>query len=254
MFKMMNELSKLIWGKNNMIKIDDLHIYYDQVHALKGVSMHIPEGKIIALLGANGAGKSTTLKAVSAMVKPTEGSILFEGEEISKYRPSDIVKKRIIHCVEDRGIFPDFTVEENLKIGSYTRKADKEVEKQLKDIYEYFPRLKERKEQKGNTLSGGEAQMLAIGRSLMAHPKLLLLDEPSLGVAPIIVKEIFDIIDHINKEGVSILLVEQNVNLALQIAHYGYVLENGRLAIEGDTESLKTDPTVQQLYLGESVS
>jgi branched-chain amino acid transport system ATP-binding protein len=236
-----------------MMKIDNLHVYYDHVHALKGISLHIPQGKIVALLGANGAGKSTTLKAISGLVKPKLGTIEYQGESITKYRPSDIVKKRIIHCVEDRGIFPNFTVEENLKIGSYTRKDKKEIEKQLHDIYEYFPRLKERKEQKGNTLSGGEAQMLAIARSLMARPALLLLDEPSLGVAPIIVKEIFEIIKHINNEGVSILLVEQNVNLALQVAHYGYVLENGNLAIEGETKSLKNNTQVQQLYLGETV-
>lgn len=236
-----------------MMKIDNLHVYYDHVHALKGISLHIPQGKIVALLGANGAGKSTTLKAISGLVKPKLGTIEYQGESITKYRPSDIVKKRIIHCVEDRGIFPNFTVEENLKIGSYTRKDKKEIEKQLHDIYEYFPRLKERKEQKGNTLSGGEAQMLAIARSLMARPALLLLDEPSLGVAPIIVKEIFEIIKHINNEGVSILLVEQNVNLALQVAHYGYVLENGNLAIEGETKLLKNNTQVQQLYLGETV-
>lgn len=235
-----------------MLLTKDLHVYYGHIHALKGISMHVPRGKIVALLGANGAGKSTTLKAISGMVVPKEGSIQFNNNVMRKGKSNQVVKKGIIHCVEDRGIFPNFTIEENLQIGAYTRK-DTEIEADLEKIYGFFPRLKERKQQKGATLSGGEAQMLAIGRSLMARPQLLLLDEPSLGVAPIIIKEIFDIIQQIKKSGVSILLVEQNVHLALQIADYGYVLENGKLAIEGSAEQLQHNKELQQLYLGEKV-
>lgn len=206
-------------------------------------------GKIVALLGANGAGKSTTLKTISRLVTPKKGTIEFDGSSLLKYSPAAVVRKRIIHCPENRRIFPKFTVEENLRIGAYTRK-DNHIKKDLDKIFELFPRIKERLKQVAGTLSGGEQQMLAIGRSLMGNPKVLLLDEPSLGLAPNFANEIFSIIKKINDEGTSILLVEQNAHKALEISNYGYVLENGHLELEGSAEHLRNNEEIKKLYLG----
>ncbi len=232
-----------------MLNIQDVHVNYGHVHALRGISLTVPKGKIVSLLGGNGAGKSTTLKTISRLIQPKKGLIEVEGKSMLKVNSSQIVKSGIIHCPENRRVFPLFTVQENLQIGAITRR-NKHVKKDLERVYHYFPRLKERIHQKAGTLSGGEQQMLAIGRSLMGDPKLLLLDEPSLGIAPILVKEIFEIIKRINKEGTSILLVEQNANMALDISDYSYVLENGCIALEGKSKELKENDEVRRLYLG----
>lgn len=232
-----------------MLRLSNVNVYYGGVHALKDVSLAINKGDIITLLGANGAGKSTVLKAISRLVRIKDGEYTVDDIDMSRASPYDVVKKQIIHCPENRRVFPELTVEENLIIGSYIRK-DKRVKDDLKKILTYFPRLKERLSQYAGTLSGGEQQMLAIGRALMGNPHVLLLDEPSLGLAPAIVTEIFDIIKQINEAGIAIILVEQNANLALHVANYGYVLENGRVRLEGPTQELQTNPEVRSLYLG----
>lgn len=231
-----------------MLQLNNIDVFYGHVHALRGISLNVPEGKIISLLGGNGAGKSTTLKTISALIKPKSGEYLLDNQSMLNKTTSDIVKRRVIHCPENRRIFPQLTVEENLKIGAYHRKDD--TKKDMEKVFTYFPRLKERLQQLAGTLSGGEQQMLAVGRALMGNPKILLLDEPSLGIAPIIVSEIFEIIKQVNKEGTSILLVEQNANKALEISDYGYVLENGRIALEGESNALKNDEKITHLYLG----
>lgn len=232
-----------------VLQLTDVHVYYGHVHALRGVSLKIDDGKIVSLLGGNGAGKSTTLKMISRLVQPKSGSYQIDGKTMLKESPSRIVKRGIIHCPENRRVFPTFTVEENLKIGAYKRK-DKKIKSDFEKVFSYFPRLKERLNQKAGTLSGGEQQMLAIGRSLMGDPNVLLLDEPSLGIAPNLVIEIFEIIKEINKDGTSVLLVEQNANVALAISDYGYVLENGHVALEGNSKNLKNNDEVRRLYLG----
>ena len=232
-----------------MLQLTDVHVYYGHIHALRGVSLKIDDGKIVSLLGANGAGKSTTLKMISRLVQPKSGSYQIDGRTMLRESPSHIVKRGVIHCPENRRVFPTFTVEENLKIGAYKRK-DKKIKADLEKVFFYFPRLKERFHQKAGTLSGGEQQMLAIGRSLMGDPNVLLLDEPSLGIAPNLVIEIFEIIKEINKEGTSVLLVEQNANMALEISDYSYVLENGQVALEGKSKNLKNNDEVRRLYLG----
>ncbi|MDQ1005198.1 branched-chain amino acid transport system ATP-binding protein [Neobacillus niacini] len=233
-----------------MLRLNNIHVYYNHVHALKGVSLEVKKGSIVSLLGANGAGKSTTLKTISLLLKPKEGSYLFEETPMLKMKASDVVKAGIIHCPEGRRVFPLLTVMENLKAGTYIRKDKKQINHDMERVFNYFPRLKERRNQKAGTLSGGEQQMLAIGRSLVGNPKILLLDEPSLGIAPILVKEIFEIIKEINSEGTTILLVEQNANMALDISDYSYVLENGHIALEGRSEELKENPEIRRLYLG----
>lgn len=232
-----------------MLKLSDVHVYYGHVHALKGVNLTVEDGKIVSLLGGNGAGKSTTLKMISRLVQPKKGNYEIDGKSLMKDSPSQVVKKGIIHCPENRRVFPLLTVEENLMIGAYNRK-DKNIKEDLEKVFTYFPRLKERIKQKAGTLSGGEQQMLAIGRSLMGKPKVLLLDEPSLGIAPILVKEIFEIIKQINKDGTSVLLVEQNAHMALSISDYSYVLENGHIALEGNSQELRDNDEVRRLYLG----
>lgn len=233
-----------------MLKVSDLQVNYGFIKAVKGIDFHIPEGKIVSILGANGAGKTSTLKALSGIVPITKGSIELEGKKIDGKQAFEIVKQGIIHCPEGRKIFPQFTVEENLKVGSYVLSDNNEVKDNFAKVYEYFPRLKERKNQIAGTLSGGEQQMLAIGRGLMASPKLFILDEPSLGLAPIIVKEIFQIIKEINKQGVTVLLVEQNAFQTLKIADYVYVLETGNIVLEGTAEVIKNDESVKKSYLG----
>ena len=228
----------------------NIHSFYGNIHALRGISIEIEEGKIVSLLGGNGAGKSTTLKTISRLIQPKDGSYQLSETDMLKYSPSDVVKAGVIHCPEGRRVFPDLSVEENLRIGSYLRKDKKKIKDDFEKVMNYFPRLKERLHQKAGTLSGGEQQMLAIGRSLMGNPKILLLDEPSLGIAPILVKEIFKIIKEINKEGISILLVEQNAHRAIEISDYSYVLENGRVALEGKSSALKNNDEVRRLYLG----
>ena len=232
-----------------MLQLTDVHVYYGHIHALRGVSLKIDDGKIVSLLGANGAGKSTTLKMISRLVQPKSGSYQIDGRTMLRESPSHIVKRGVIHCPENRRVFPTFTVEENLKIGAYKRR-DKKIKADMEKVFFYFPRLKERFHQKAGTLSGGEQQMLAIGRSLMGDPNVLLLDEPSLGIAPNLVIEIFEIIKEINKEGTSVLLVEQNANMALEISDYSYVLENGQVALEGKSKNLKNNDEVRRLYLG----
>nr|WP_263326606.1 ABC transporter ATP-binding protein [Neobacillus sp. Marseille-Q6967] len=232
-----------------MLKLTDVHVDYGHVHALRGISLTVNDGKIVSLLGGNGAGKSTTLKMISRLIQPKKGRYEINGKSMLRDSPSKVVKKGIIHCPENRRVFPLFTVEENLMIGAYSRK-DKTIKKDMEKVFTYFPRLKERLHQKAGTLSGGEQQMLAIGRSLMGNPKVLLLDEPSLGIAPILVKEIFEIIKTINKDGTSILLVEQNAHMALEISDYAYVLENGHIALEGESKDLKDNDEVRRLYLG----
>jgi branched-chain amino acid transport system ATP-binding protein len=233
-----------------MLKLKNISANYGSVEALKDINLEVKQGSIVSLLGTNGAGKSTSLKIISKLLTAKAGVIEFEGEDISKLPPNKVVRKGIIHCPENRQVFPDLTVKENLKIGSYTNKDRLDAKKDMEKVLTLFPRLKERMEQRAGTLSGGEQQMLAIGRALMGKPRLLLLDEPSLGLAPLIIREIFEIIKEINEQGTSVLLVEQNANLALSISDYGYVLENGRIALEGEATALKNNDKVKELYLG----
>ncbi|MBO8173562.1 MAG: ABC transporter ATP-binding protein [Bacillaceae bacterium] len=233
-----------------MLKLTDIHSYYGHVHALRGVSIELKKGSIVSLLGANGAGKSTTLKVISRLINPKQGVYEYQQGSMLRTSPGDVVKKGIIHCPEGRRVFPLLSVEENLRIGAYQVKDRDQIKQGMERAFHYFPRLKERMHQKAGTLSGGEQQMLAIGRALMGQPKVLLLDEPSLGIAPLLVKEIFNIIQSINREGITILLVEQNARKALEISDYAYVLENGEVALEGESEALRDNDRVRQLYLG----
>ncbi|HHW37329.1 MAG TPA: ABC transporter ATP-binding protein [Bacillales bacterium] len=233
-----------------MLKLQNIYVNYGSIEALRDVSLEVSKGSIVALLGSNGAGKSTTLKTISGLTKLISGKVIFDNENIQNLKPNQIVKKQIIHCPEGRQVFSQLTVLDNLRLGSYCRKDRGQIKKDLDHVLELFPRLKERLTQSGGTLSGGEQQMLAIGRALMGKPKLLLLDEPSLGLAPLIIDEIFKIIKNINKEGTSILLVEQNANLALSISDYAYILENGKVALSGKAKELKNNEKVSELYLG----
>ncbi|MCC5909262.1 MAG: ABC transporter ATP-binding protein [Clostridiaceae bacterium] len=236
-----------------MLKIEDLKVAYGGIQALKGINLEVEEGKIVALIGANGAGKSTTLRSIVGLVKPYSGSITYHGEDLSKIKTKDMVRKGITLVPEGRRVFGNLTVLENLKIGAFYRKDEKEIKKDLEWIYTLFPRLKERTWQQAGTLSGGEQQMLAVGRALMSRPKLLMMDEPSLGLAPLIVKEIFNIIQQIHKEGVTILLIEQNANVSLKVAHQAYVMETGKITLQGTGKELLTNEDVKKAYLGESV-
>ncbi len=233
-----------------MLEIKDLHVHYGAIHALQGISFHLNEGEIVTLIGANGAGKSTTLNTISGLERGKSGQILFQGEDLSHVPPQDIVRRGIVQVPEGRKIFSPLTVMENLEMGAFTSNDRLLFQQALGGVFKRFPRLKERSKQLGGTLSGGEQQMLAIARGLMAHPKLLLLDEPSMGLAPILVEQIFDIIQDINHQGTSILLVEQNAQMALSIADRGYVMETGKIVLEGKAEDLLHDPMVISAYLG----
>jgi len=236
-----------------VLKIDDIHTFYGAIEALKGISVDVHQGEIVTLIGANGAGKSTTLKTISGLLHPKSGSIAFLGETISAMRVHEVTAKGIIQVPEGRRIFPRMTVEENLEMGAFLRTKDPEgVKASMAQAYDLFPRLKERRTQKGGTLSGGEQQMLAMARGLMAAPKLLMLDEPSMGLAPVIVEIIFETISTLNKQGITILLVEQNAAMALQIADRGYVLETGSVALQGPGKDLLHNEQVRKTYLGES--
>ena len=234
-----------------MLEIKNLHVYYGGIHALAGIDLEIPEGKIISLIGANGAGKSTTLKSIMGLVNKEQGSVTWNGTDITNMDTKEIVKLGIALCPEGRKVFPDLTVAENLAIGAYLRKDKKEIEKDREWVYELFPRMKEREWQLAGTLSGGEQQMLAVGRALMAKPKLLMLDEPSLGLAPLVIKDIFAIIRQIKEAGVNVLLIEQNAKAALEISDYAYVMETGRITMAGPGKELLTDDRVKKAYLGE---
>ena len=234
-----------------MLTVENINVYYGVIHALKDISFQVNEGEIVALIGANGAGKTTTLQTVSGMLSAKSGSIRFRDQEISRMPEHKIVKQGISHVPEGRRMFSNLTVLENLKMGAYTRKDKQEINNSLEMVYERFPRLKERTRQLAGTLSGGEQQMLAMGRALMANPRILLLDEPSMGLSPLLVSEIFDIIQEINKQGVTILLVEQNAKKALSIANRAYVLETGRIVKEDDAQALLHDEAIKKAYLGE---
>jgi branched-chain amino acid transport system ATP-binding protein len=235
-----------------VLTISDLHIYYGAIGALRGVSLDVQEGEIVTMIGANGAGKSTTIRAISGLVRPRQGEILFEGKPLHRLPPHEIVMLGVGQAPEGRRVFANMTVRENLELGAYTRhRHAAEVRTDLERVFALFPRLQERQTQSGGTLSGGEQQMLAIGRALMARPRLLLLDEPSLGLAPFLVRNIFRIIQDINQQGVTILLVEQNANQALRIAHRGYVLETGRVVLTDTAVNLLRNDSVRKAYLGE---
>ena len=234
----------------DMLEIKDIHVYYGAIHAIKGVSLSVRQGEIVTLIGANGAGKSTTLRTISGLLKPKEGDILFEGESIAGRPAQDIVKAGISQVPEGRRIFANMTVMENLELGAFSRSDADGIEADMHMVFKRFPRLLERKEQAAGTLSGGEQQMLAMGRALMSHPRLLLLDEPSMGLAPLLIREIFSIIEDINRAGTTVLLVEQNANMALSIAHRAYVLETGRIALSGDAKELAASEEVRKAYLG----
>ena len=233
-----------------MLKIDDLKVRYGGIEAVKGISFEVHEGAIVTLIGANGAGKSTTLRTIAGLVKPASGRIHLQAEDITGMSPDKIVTRGITLVPEGRRVFPDLTVLENLKVGAYLRRNKDEIEHDLQWVYDLFPRLKERSWQAAGTLSGGEQQMLAVGRALMSRPKLIMMDEPSLGLAPIIVKGIFDIIKEINRMGVTVLLIEQNANMALKIADVGYVLETGRITLTGSGQELLRNEDVKKAYLG----
>ncbi|MDH7488445.1 MAG: ABC transporter ATP-binding protein [Anaerolineae bacterium] len=235
-----------------LLEVENLHVYYGAIHALQGLTFHLEEGEIVTLIGANGAGKSTTLNTISGLLRPREGSIRFKGQELTRMRAHDIVRLGVVQVPEGRKIFATLTVSENLDMGAYTRTDPAEIARSRERVFASFPRLEERLNQLGGTLSGGEQQMLAMGRGLMSRPTLLLLDEPSMGLAPILVEEIFSIIQEINSQGTSILLVEQNANMALSIAHRGYVLETGRIVLEGTAQELRDNPQVKKAYLGEA--
>jgi branched-chain amino acid transport system ATP-binding protein len=232
-----------------MLEVKDIHVYYDAIHALKGISFTVEAGELVTLLGANGAGKTTTLKTLSGLLRPTAGSIKLEGTTLERVEAHEIVRRGVAHAPEGRKVFPRFTVLENLKIGGYTC-AKHALGTELDFVFQMFPRLKERQKQYAGTLSGGEQQMLAIGRALMAKPKLLLLDEPSMGLAPKIVEQILETIRTINKAGVTVLLVEQNAAMALAISHRGYVLETGEIILKGTSSELAGNDLVRQAYLG----
>jgi branched-chain amino acid transport system ATP-binding protein len=237
----------------NVLKVDGIHTFYGQIEALKGISLHVDKGEIVTLIGANGAGKSTTLRTISGLLAPRSGSIQLLGETISGMPVHKVTAKGVVQVPEGRHIFPRMTVEENLEMGAFLRTKDPEgVKASMAHAYELFPRLKERRTQKGGTLSGGEQQMLATARGLMADPTLLMLDEPSMGLAPVVVELIFETIEKLNAQGITILLVEQNAAMALQIAHRGYVLETGRVALEGAGKELLVNEQVRKTYLGES--
>ena len=233
-----------------MLEVENVHTYYGNIHALKGVSLSVEQGEIVTLIGANGAGKSTTLRTISGLLKPREGKIVLEGEDLSAHKAHDIVYKGISMVPEGRGVFARLTVTENLEMGTYSLSSKQDVAGNMERVFALFPRLKERRHQVGGTLSGGEQQMLATGRALMARPRILLMDEPSMGLAPVLVELIFETIQQINKEGVTILLVEQNALMALAVAHRGYVLQTGEIVLSDSTENLKKNPTVQKAYLG----
>jgi branched-chain amino acid transport system ATP-binding protein len=233
-----------------LLDVKDIHTFYGNIEALKGVSLTVEEGEIVTLIGSNGAGKSTTLRSISGLTPPREGSITFRGSEIGEVPPQDIVKLGISLSPEGRHIFPRMTVRENLDLGAYLRHDSAAVSEDLDRVFDLFPRLKEREKQKAGTMSGGEQQMLAIGRALMARPRLLLLDEPGMGLAPILVERIYETVEEINRQGTTILLVEQNANAALDTAARGYVLETGTVALADDAKKLKANPEVQRAYLG----
>jgi len=234
-----------------MLSVNNLQVHYGMIQAIKDVSFEVNEGEVIALIGANGAGKTTILHTVSGLLQPTKGSVIFEGQDITKVPAHKIVSLGMAHVPEGRRVFAQLTVLENLKLGAYTRKDKNEMEETLQMIYKRFPRLEERKNQVAGTLSGGEQQMLAMGRALMSHPKIILMDEPSMGLSPIFVEEVFKIIRDISAEGVTVLLVEQNAKKALNIADRAYVLETGNIILQGDAKKLMNDESVKKAYLGE---
>lgn len=233
-----------------LLEVENVHSYYGNIHALKGISLTVEEGEIVTLIGANGAGKSTTLKTISGIVRPRVGTVQLKGEDLSQFAAHEIVGKGLSHVPEGRGIFARLTVMENLELGAYIRDDGKQIIEDIDRVFGIFPRLKERYKQVAGTLSGGEQQMLAMGRAMLARPKLLLLDEPSMGLAPILVEGIFETVQTINKEGTTVLLVEQNALMALQIAHRGYVIQTGEIVLQDDAKSLQKNEMVQKAYLG----
>ena len=235
-----------------MLEVREVHTYYGNIHALKGVSLYVAKGEVVALIGGNGAGKTTLLNTISGILKPREGSVWLEGQRCDSVPPHDIVRMGIAQCPEGRRVFSRMSVRENLEMGAYTR-ADREgIERDIEHVYGLFPVLRERRKQVAGTLSGGEQQMLAMGRALMASPRIFLLDEPSMGLAPMLVETIFDIIREINQRGTTVLLVEQNARMALAIANRGYVIETGNIALEGPAAELLENPRVKEIYLGEN--
>ena len=234
-----------------MLEINDLEVYYGVIQAIKGISFEVNKGEVIALIGANGAGKTTILHTITGLLSPKKGSVIYEGTDITKIPAHKIVSLGMAHVPEGRRVFADLSVYENLKMGAYTRKDKNEVEETLEKVYDRFPRLKERKNQMAGTLSGGEQQMLAMGRALMSKPKIILMDEPSMGLSPILVNEIFDIIQEVSKSGTTVLLVEQNAKKALSIADRAYVLETGKIVLDGKAEDLLNDDSIKKAYLGE---
>ena len=234
-----------------MLEVKDLQVFYGMIQAIKGISFEVNEGETVALIGANGAGKTTTLHTITGLLSPKKGSVVFEGKEITKVPAHKIVSLGMAHVPEGRRVFAQLSVYQNLKMGAYTRKDKAEIDEMLETVYKRFPRLKERQNQMAGTLSGGEQQMLAMGRALMSKPKIVLLDEPSMGLSPILVNEIFDIIQSLNKSGTTVLLVEQNAKKALSIADRAYVLETGRIVQSGDAQVLMNDESIKKAYLGE---
>ncbi len=233
-----------------MLNVEDIHVHYGGIHALKGLNISIPEGQIVTLIGANGAGKSSLLRAIAGLVKTSQGRITYNNNDITGFPPEKVVAQKIVMAPEGRRIFPHLSVRENLMLGAYVRSDTAGIARDIEMIIDLFPRLRERIAQKGGTLSGGEQQMLAVGRALMSSPEIILLDEPSLGLAPKLIQEVFDIIRQVNKEGKSVLLVEQNAFAALNISDYAYVLEVGEIVLEGTGEALSSDPEVKKAYLG----
>lgn len=234
-----------------MLEVKDLQVYYGVIQALKGISFHVNQGEVIALIGANGAGKTTTLQTLTGILSPKSGSIVFEGKDLTRTPAHKIVEMGMAHVPEGRRVFADMSVYENLLLGAYTRKDKAEIAESLAGVYKRFPRLEERKGQRAGTLSGGEQQMLAMGRALMSRPRIILMDEPSMGLSPLLVKEIFDIIREVNKQGITILLVEQNAKMALAISDRAYVLETGTITLSGDAQELLNDTRVKKAYLGQ---
>lgn len=234
-----------------MLEVNDLEVYYGVIQAIKGISFHVDKGEVVALIGANGAGKTTTLHTVTGLLSPKSGQVLFEEREITKVPAHKIVSMGMAHVPEGRRVFAELSVYENLKMGAYTRNDKSEIEESLKNVYKRFPRLEERKNQMAGTLSGGEQQMLAMGRALMSRPKIILMDEPSMGLSPIMVNEIFNIIRSVSESGTTVLLVEQNAKKALSIADRAYVLETGKIVLEGNAKDLLEDDSIKKAYLGE---